>query len=714
MAEYKWPKQRHVIGQNVRRLDGPLKATGKAKYSYDRNLPDLLHAKILRSAHAHARIVSMDLGPAEAMKGVHATHVIKEPGQEVHYQGDEIAAVAAETEEIAREAIRAIQIKYEVLPHVASEKAGLEAFEGDPRLTEEGEDLEQAFEDAAVVVEGFYGAPVVTHVCLETHGMVSHWVSPEELVVYASTQNVTGIANSLRNTFKDIPNLKVTCETPFMGGGFGSKFGVDVHGVACAKLAHMARRPVKLMLERDEEHICAGNRPSAYAKVKAGVDDTGKLVALEATSYGTGGHSRKADFLLPYIYVADNLRREHRNVQVNAGDARAMRAPRHPQGSLVTEQVMDALADELGMDPVDFRLINLPDNNPRMRMLKPIFTRELILGAEAIGWRKKRRPTSERTPGPIQRGLGCAIGTWAGKAGNSQAPCTIHPDGKVVVECGTQDLGTGTATLVPMVAAEVLGLEVKDIDGRIGNSNYPPSGASGGSTTCGGVSVSTAVSCTKAREKIFESVANTLDVEPDTLIAEGGRIFVKGSPDKGLSWKQSCALLGQQPVAFSGDKNEGKDLASQGVGGAQFAEVTVDTESGEVRLEKLVAVADCGLIMNRILCESQVYGGVVGGINYALFEDRVLDPATGIQLNPDLEWYKLAGHSDLGEIEVHLLDYPERGVIGIGEPPTIPTAAAIANAVRNAIGAYVGTLPVTPDRVLASVEMARKKQEGEG
>ena len=705
----KWPETRQIIGTRVERLDGALKVSGKAKYSYDRNLPGLLHAKILRSPHAHARIVSMDTDPAKSLPGVKAIHEIKGPGGELFYAGDEVVAVAAETEEQARDAVRAIKVKYQVLPHVASEDQGLkqggEAIKA-PNVQEAG-DVDQALKDAANSIEGTYGAPVITHVCLETHGLVAHWTSETELKVYASTQAVHATADGLRQQFKDVANLKVVCETPFMGGGFGSKFGPDVQGIACAELARKAQKPVKLMLERDEEHAAGGNRPSAYARVKAGVDEQGALTAFDAETWGTGGNARSANFPLPYIYVPKAFRRKHTDVMVNAGDQRAMRAPGHPQGALIMEQVMDDLADKIGMDPVSFRLQNLPAHNKTFQTLRPIYTRELMLGAERIGWFARRHPRGDKGPGPIKRGLGCGIATWGGAAGGSQATCTISPDGLVEVECGTQDLGTGTTTLVPMVAAEILGLEIRDIVGRIGSSIYPPSGGSGGSTTSGGVSVAVAMASTKALAKLFEKAAPALGVAPEALEAEGGRIYVKADPQKGLAWKQACALLGQEKISVSADKDEGKGMSDQGVGGAQFAEVTVDVETGEVRLVKIVAVADCGLVLNRLLCESQVYGGVVGGLNYALFEDRRLDRSSGLPLNPDMEWYKLARASDIGEIEVHLLDYPERGVIGIGEPPTIPTAAAIANAVTNAIGVRVGNIPLTPPRVLAALAGAK-------
>ena len=702
-----WPEKRQIIGTNVPRIDGPLKVNGKAKYSFDRNLPGLLHAKIYRSPHAHARLTGLDLSDAEAVSGVRATHVIKGAGSELHYAGDEIVAVAAETEERAWDALRAIKAEFEVLPHAASEEQARELGGGyvkEPKEQTEG-DVERGLRDAAVTVDGKYGAAVVTHVCLESHGLVAHWISDDELVVYASTQSVRGVANGLRREFSSVPNLKVTCNTPYMGGGFGSKFSAGVEGMAAAHLAKKAGRPVKLMLDRDEEHISGGNRPSAYARVRAGADRQGRIVAMDAETWGTGGHSRGVGRLgIPYIYEdIPNRRWKHTDLQVNAGDARAMRAPGHPQRCVITEQVMDDLADKLDMDPVEFRLKNLPEGNRVQRTLKPIYTRELQLGAERIGWFQNRHPRGDKTPGPIKRGYGCALSTWGGGPGGSQASCTIYPTGQVEVRCGTQDLGVGTTTLVPLVAAEILGLQLGDITGLIGSSAYPDSGGSGGSTTCGGVSLSTALSCEKALKKLFAAVAPRLGVGADDLAAEGGRIFVKSSPEKGLTWKQSCALLGLDPVSASADKNEGAGMASQGVGGVQFADVSVDTETGEVRLNKIVAVADCGLVMNRLLCESQVIGGVIMGLNYGLYEDRRLDLKTGRQLNADMEWYKLATHSDIGEIEVHLLDYPERGTIGIGEPPTIPTAAAIANAVCNAIGVRVGTIPITPRKVLEAL-----------
>jgi xanthine dehydrogenase YagR molybdenum-binding subunit len=222
------------------------------------------------------------------------------------------------------------------------------------------------------------------------------------------------------------------------------------------------------------------------------------------------------------------------------------------------------------------------------------------------------------------------------------------------------------------------------------------------------VSLAVAVASMKALDEIFKRAAPELGAQPADLEAEGGRIYVKATPDKGMTWKQACALLGQQPLETSANQGEGAGMAAQGVGGVQFADVSVDVETGMVTLHKIVAVADCGLVMNRLLCESQVIGGVVQGLSCALFEEARMDPVHGVMLNADLEHYKLAAHSDIPEIDVQLLDYPERGTIGIGEPPTIPTAAAIANAVTNAVGVRVGVIPLTPRRVLETLAKGGK------
>ena len=703
--KYAWPEKPTIIGSPVKRLDGPDKVAGRAKYTFDINRPGMIYGKILRSPHAHARVVSIDLSEAQKAPGVKAALAWKEPGSQVMFQGDEVAAVAADTEERAIDAARLIRVNYEPLPHVATVDQAM-AIDA-PRVfpggntkqgaAEENGDLDAGFKQAAHVVEQTYSTHVITHVCLETHGCVCEW-DGDKLTAWVSTQAVHGTKDGFAQGLK-IPATNVRVITQYMGGGFGSKFGPDVQGLICATLAQQAKLPVKLMLDRKEEHLATGNRPSATAHIRAGVTAEGKLIAFDAQSWGTGGAGADSGFPLPYIYEFPNRRRIHKHVYINAGQQRAMRAPGHPQGCFLTEILMDELADRVKMDPVEFRIKNLPAAAPNA-MWAEYFT----IGAKQFGW-DKRHPTGDATPGPIKTGFGTSAHRWGGGGRGSQAHCDIASDGSVVMKCGTQDLGTGTRTLVAMITAETLGLPIAAVKPEIGDTMYPFSGGSGGSTTAASVTPAIRITAGKALDALFEKVAPSLGVAASTLVAENGRIHVKGNPAKGVAWKDACKLIGTEPISVDGKWEEG--LSSTGTSGVQFTEVSVDIETGIVRVKRILTVQDCGLIVDKLLAESQVHGGIIGALNFALFEDRILDRNTGQMVNPNMEWYLLAGMSDIPKIDVMLMNHPERGVIGIGEPPTVSTAAAIANAVRNATGVTIRSLPLMPHKILQALEQEK-------
>jgi xanthine dehydrogenase YagR molybdenum-binding subunit len=482
-----------------------------------------------------------------------------------------------------------------------------------------------------------------------------------------------------------------------MGGGFGSTRQLGAEGSICAKLAKQAGAPVKLMLDRKEEHLVTGNRPSAAAHIKAGVSADGLITAFDAESWGTGGAGQPAGFQLPYIYVMPNRRRAHKDVFINTGTQRPMRAPGHPQGSFITEIMMDELADLVKMDPVEFRLKNLPPEAPNA-----MWGSYLKEGADAFGW-SKRHPTGDTTPGSIKTGMGVAIGTWGGGGrGSSIAHCEIGSDGSVIMRLGTQDLGTGTRTVVAMVTADALGLQPSQVTPEIGDTQYGVSGGSGGSTTAASTTPGIRIASLKALETLKDKVAPELGVSADALVAEGGRIFVKDNKSKGMSWADACKRIGTQPISADADWQPG--MTSVTTSGVQFAEAKVDIKTGIVRVTRVLAIQDCGLVLNQLTAESQVYGGVIGSLNFALFEDRILDRRTGQMVNPNMEWYLLAGMSDVPPIEVRLKNMPERGVVGLGDPPTVPTAAAVALAVRNAIGATVRSLPLTPAKIFQSLQ----------
>jgi xanthine dehydrogenase YagR molybdenum-binding subunit len=714
-SKYDWPaaERRTVIGGRVSRIEGAAKVTGTARYAYDINRPGGLVAKLLVSPYAHARLTLLDTREAARAPGVRAVHILSPPGTEILWEGTEIAAVAADTEDLARDALRKIRVEYEILPHlVHDEDLSRTGNSARPAPEQATGDPGQAFTQAEVVHEGYYGLPTITHCCPEAHGQVMEWEG-DKLTWWATTQSLSRLGPDLAKSLASetglghvaATDIHVLCE--HMGGGFGSKFAPERWGLACALLARQTGRPVKLMLDRDQELLMAGARPSDYARVRVGARRDGTLLAWDSETWSTGGPSGGAVPPIPYVIEAiPNQRKRFLSVATNTGPARAWRAPNHPQACMITMCALEDLAAKLEMDPLDFFLKNV-SLTPR----PDIYRVELLKAAELMDWKAKWRPRSRLNNGPLKRGIGLSVHTWPGRGHDSDCRTIIHPDGGVQIQLASQDLGTGTRTVIGIVAAETLSLPVSAIQVQIGDSNYPRSGASGGSTTVGGVSASTRRSAVKALVRLFEAVAPSFGVPPDQLAAIDGRIQVGRDSSLSYSWKEACARLAKPIVEMGRNpaRDEG-DLIGSGVGGVQMAEVEVDTETGIIAVKKIVAVQDCGLIINLQTAESQVYGAITMAMAGALFEERIYDEHTGRMLNPDMEFNKMTGFGDTGEIVVHMMTsvYDSRGVIGLGEPPVVSPIAAICNATANAIGVRVPTVPMTPDKVLAALEEARR------
>ena len=783
MPDYSWPAEdkRNLIGKRISRVDSPVKVSGQAKYTYDVKRPEMLFGKILRCPHAHAKVVSIDTSAAEKMPGVKAVHIIQGPNSTIHWAGDDVVAVAAVDEPTAEDAIRAIKVEYQALPHLvsdaeppkgASEEQGplsmddiddmldnqvparqmvqqieqygitakpdentLKGLKEDGATDEvisaihaatvhaettnrpksnyqksaavtQGEG-DKAFDQADVISEGLYGTPVITHCCLESHGSISEWTDDEHLFVHMSTQNVSGIAGQMAVPLK-MPASNIRVHQDHVGGGFGSKFGPDRWGIATAAISKKAGgKPVRIMLERDSELQVAGARPSAYARVKAGAKKDGTIVAWQSESWGTGGPGGGGMPPIPYIFSGiPNQRKEHTAIRNNIGPARAWRAPSHPQAAVITMCALDDLAAKLNMDSLEFFLKNI---GLAIRERQNTYREELGIAADLMGWKQKWHLRGQNTSGNIARGVGLSMHTWGGRGHASDCDLTIYPDGSVDIKMGTQDLGTGTRTTILIVASDTLGIPMQSIKLYIGDTLYPPSGGSGGSTTPGGVSSSTRRAAVDARDALFAKVAPTLNAQPEELESFNETVRIKSDPNRSLTWKEACSKLGAMPLTVRGknpDKSKPPDLTNSGVGGVGMAEVEVDTETGIVKIKKMVAVQDCGLIIDLKMAESSCYGAMIMGISSALFEEKVMDQATGRMLNADMQFYRLAGLNDIPELVVHMMTgkgYDERGVIGLGEPPVISPGAAISNAVANAIGVRVPFLPLTPERVLAAV-----------
>ncbi|MDQ3668334.1 MAG: xanthine dehydrogenase family protein molybdopterin-binding subunit [Acidobacteriota bacterium] len=710
-----------LLNHRLPRVDGPLKVAGVAEYTYDKRVPGMLYGRVLRSPHAHARVIRVDGSAAQRMAGVKAVVSITDKPEQstaaesgtatpseprdtiVHFAGEPVAAVAADTAEIAEDAIRAIKVEYQVLPHVVRAEEALK--ETAPKVYPEGNleprdsqgyasKVAAAWNTCDVVFEAEYRTPIIHHASLETHGHVVDFRGGNTATVYASTQGTFTIPGDAAKEL-GLKESDVTAIVEHMGGGFGSKFGIGIEGALACRLAKQAKAPVKLMLTRQDEFLLAGNRSGSWQKFKAGANKDGTLVALEAIQYQLGGLGDGSQAGQPYIYRVANSYRERYAIHTNEDSSRAMRAPGHPQASYAIECLLDDLAHKLGIDPLEFRKKNLRDK---------IYHRQLDRGAREIGW-DRRNKTPGAGAGPLKRGIGCAIGTWGG-GGNNQCKVdvTVSRDGSVVVAVGTQDLGTGTRTYTRAIVAEELGLQQKDVVEKIGNSTLGGANASGGSTTAASLAPSVKNGAYKARMAMAEKIAPLLgNMKAEEITFANGSVSGGG---KSLTWKQACAALPSAGVTARGEWQA--ELSASGVHGVCFAEVEVDVETGRVRPIKMVHVQDIGLPLNRLAIESQINGGMIQSLGMVLWEERVMDAKLGIQLNPSFGDYKLPGSAEMPELVAIIDDEDKReAVIGVGEPAVIPSVGAVANAVFNACGVRVHDLPLTPDKILMALTSGR-------
>jgi xanthine dehydrogenase YagR molybdenum-binding subunit len=701
MADYSWPAatDRRLIGSEVGRVDAPLKVSARALYTTDYRLPDMLFAATTRCPYAHAKIISIDIGAAQKSPGCKAVFVIQKAGTEIFWAGDDIVAVAAVDEFTAAQAAAAVKVRYKELPHLVldSDPAPAAGFVQRMKPASLG-DADAAFQKAKAVIEQTYSMPVITHSCLEPHGSIVTW-SNDSLDIYISTQSVSGIVTQMSKAL-NLPASKIQVHAQFEGGGFGSKLAADRWGLAAANLSKLAGGvPVRLVVDRRTEQQTAGCRPSAYGTIKMGADAQGNLTAWQATTWSTGGMTGGAGLPLPYILKIPNQKNQHTTIINNIGSARSMRAPRQPQACLLTLCAIEDLADKLGMDPLQLVLKNLRLAGP----MAAVYKQEFGIADSLMNWTKRWHPRNKAGGGPIRQGLGLSFHSWTGTAHAATCNLTINPDGSVVVSSGTQDIGTGTRTVIAIIVAETFGLDVTAIQVNVGDSRFSASAGSGGSGTVGGIGSAARRAAVDALQALYTKIAPRLGVAAAALHAAGGKI-VGGTST--VTWRQACSMMGAVPLTAHGTNPGQGELNSSGVGGVQMADVSVDIETGVVSMNKIVAVQDCGLIVNRKTTLSQVYGCLIMGIGYSLYEEKIMDQHLGCMLNPNLEFYRLCGIGDTGDLVVHLMSgkgYDERGIVGCGEPPVISPGAAISNAVANAIGVRVPHLPLTPDRVLAAL-----------
>jgi len=713
-----------VVGSKIPRVDGHLKTSGRAKYSFDIQLAGMLSAKILRSPYPAAVVKSIDTSLAEKYPGVHGLVKVQDDlPLTLRFAGQEILAVAADTPQQAHEALKLIKIEYEIKPFVVDlEKARqpgaplVHEKEGETVLTSNvrsadiypqnavAEEVDRIIDSSGVKVEATYRTQVQTHSTMETHGLVAQWDDDNKVTVWISTQSTFTCRDDIADYFQ-IPKADVRVITEFMGGGFGSKLWAWPETFLALKLAKISHHPVRLLLERKEEQLATGNRPNSIQSLRAGANQDGKITGIKLISYGSAGVGTDASTSGParFIYDCDKIYTSDSDVYINAGPGAPMRAPGHPTGAYALEQTIDDLAYRLKMDPLEFRKINTLSDEVRQM--------EYMIGAEKIGW-SKRNPLPGADKGPIKRGLGVANSLWyyITEKGFDVA-LQINDDGSVHFRNGVQDIGGGTFTVLAAVVAEELTLKPKDVHVSIGDTNFGFGPSSGGSQTVAGISPAARNAAYSAKMRLFKLAAENLEVKPEELEINDGIISVKMNPAKKLTWKELTAKIpGGQFTVYSERGDDYFGMKRWKIAGVQFAEVEVDSETGVVQVKRIVAVHDCGKPISRLTLENQVQGGIIQGISYALFENRILDRNTGLMVNPNLEQYKIAGALDIPQIEVYLVEYPmgqsSTGAVGIGEPATIPTAGAVANAVYHALGVRIREIPMTPAVILAALTSA--------
>jgi len=703
-----WDRGREfkVMGKDHTRKDAFDKVTGRARFTYDIVLDRMIYAKMLRSPHASARVTKVDLAKAAALPGV--VHTKSLQGAVIRHAGQAVAGIAAESEEILDDALALIDVEYDVLDHVVtvedSQKKDAPRVAGrGPNVRQPGRggrrgDPDKVAADhkaADVVVEAEYSTQVQTHSCLETHGCVCRW-DGDKLTVWASTQSTFAFLRTMSRSL-GVPAGNIEVITEHMGGGFGSKFGASGWDIFCAEAARATKRPCRYMLDRREEHLIGGNRPSSIQKCKFSVNKDGTLMGAEVHSWGTAGNGGGAGVENPSIYTFKSTLRDSYDVLTHAGNARAFRAPRHPQGIFALEGMIDELAEAIGKDPLELRRKNVDTDLRRAQIDR---------GAKEIGWERRRKSGSDK--GPVKRGLGMASSRWTHNARpGTVVNCRIGRDGSVLMANGSQDIGTGTRTVIAITAAEELGLTPEQVDVRLGHTSDPFGHGSGGSVTTPSITPPTRHAAWLAKRELLATVARKTGGDADKMDVRDGQVV---GAKRGLSWAQACGLLDTDAIETSGQSpREFFSLPryTRTVAGVQFAEVEVDTGTGAVRVVKVVCVQDCGHVVDTLTTRSQIHGGVIQGISYALYENRLLDLGSGDMLNANLTDYKIVGSREVPEIVAIPMSISQgqtiTGVSSLGEPVTVPTAGAIGNAVANAIGVRLRSLPITPDKVLAAL-----------
>ena len=748
----------NIVGKSVRRYDLPGKLTGESKFTSDIQVPGMLHGKILRSPHPHARIISIDTSAAEALPDVHAVLTpFNSPsgrvapdlpilGTTVRYIGDEVAAVASDSEHAAEEALAVLKVEYDILPFVIDPREAIKSYApaihpegnligGEPMVLSRG-NIDVGFAEADLIIEESFTTPAHASAALEPRAAIASWEG-DKLTVWKTSRGVHPDRMSLASALQIEPdNVRVIGAT--MGAGYGNKDETRLAAIVAA-LAQNAGRPVKIELTREEEFVAGRKRHSTETTVRVGVKNNGTVTAIHATTLmDTGAYLssgprvvRRAGQGAIYLYRCANVQYDGYLTYTNQPSAGSYRALGAPQGQFALESTMEKVADALGMDSLEFRKMNHVDiqGQPGERITpadaiidtQPIeggipfssngLRQCLDLGSEAIGWSTRHQRNADQT-GPRRRGVGMGMFIYRGGPGTpTNAWMTLNEDGTLQVTAGTMDVGEGNSTAIPQMVAEELDVAYEDIRVLFGDSEITPEAPITSGSTATFSTGQAALNATKElKSKILAAASDQLDISVSELQITGGVIWSK-SGGASMTLAEVAAKTGQ--IRTEASLTPGSTDYIVNSFGAHFAEVEVDTVTGNVKVIHYVAAHDSGNIINPQLATNQVEGGVSQMLGFALTEQMITDSGSGTTLNGSFLEHKGATIQEFPNIDVIFADvYDPVGPFGmkaLGEPPNIGVAPAIINAIYDAIGVRIYDLPATPDKILDALE---RKERG--
>jgi xanthine dehydrogenase molybdenum-binding subunit len=759
-------KPLRVVGRSVTRSDALEKVSGAAQFSADRIVAKALYGKTLRSPHAHAEIIALDTAKAEALPGVRAVVTYKDAPQNpfeegspaesiapvyvlnriVRHVGDEVAAVAAESEEIAQEALQLIDVQYRPLPFVLDAEAALEPdapsvrggsnLAGGAPIEFSRGDIERGLSEAEIVVEGTYRTQSTSPLSLEPRYCLAWW-EDGKLSVWKASRNVYGDRERLAKVFS-LAHEKIRVIGPYLGGGFGSKDETRL-GAITALLARKAGRPVRMGYTREEELGYGKWRHATTTRIRVGLKRDGSFAFIDAASalntgpYAPGfGVASRLGHGLTYLYTCPNARFVGKVAFTNSPVAGSYRGLGAPQAHFALESLADEAAEKLRMDPLEFRVRNhvRPEGQPGARMTplselvpaQPIeggvpFSSNLLAeclreGAKRIGWTPRPHGPRKIRAGAKYRGTGLAACIYKTGQSQSSAVVKVRQDGSAELLMSIAEIGQGAWTILRQIVAEALQMDLEKVAATFADTATTPfAHSTSGSTTTFTSGLAALKAAEDARRQILEAASRLLETEPAKLDLRDGVVFVTESPEIRIPLSHVIRRHRDQIVTGESKLRAGSTTQIINSFAAHFAEVEVDPETGVVRVLRYVAVHDSGRIIHPEAARSQIVGGVVQGLGYALMEEIPMDPESGAPQTLNLDSFKIPNFLDVPPIDAVLIEQHDPagpyGAKALGEPPLVPVAAAVANAIYDAVGARIRELPITAEKIRTALRHGR-------